>query len=170
MRSTDGGATWTAITLLESFAWKGIAYGNNRFVIISTNTSGIVRSYYSNDNGITWIPQTIPVPSISYNDLTYANGLFVAVDSTKIIISSDGISWTEQVNTSGSICNGITYGNGLYVAVAGNGTGRISMSTDAINWYSYNTNYQAALNSIAYGVGKFVAVGSLGEILTLDYP
>jgi hypothetical protein len=106
----------------------------------------------------------------NFDDITYGNGLFVAVGgsttrTSSIITSPDGINWTPRTS-SVPVTNqfyGITYGSGTFVAVGvDTPTSSIMTSPDGINWTSrtssLTTNY---LVGITYGSGTFVAVGGL---------
>ena len=91
--STDG-ISWT-YTNKGSSDLYGVVYGGSTWVIIGNNVI-----YYSTDNGSTW-NTPISVPSGNWSDIIYADGNFIAIDSTyfnpisgtKLIYSSDGIIW-----------------------------------------------------------------------------
>lgn len=70
-----------------------IAFGNSRFVAISSNvTTGAVSV-----DGITWSTVTLPSAS-DWRSISYGNGLFVAVaaNSTTAATSTDGTTWTTR--------------------------------------------------------------------------
>ena len=89
--------------------------------------------------------------------IAFGNGRFVAVgDSGRRIVSTDGITWTNDMTGGIDLLSGIAYGNGRFVAVGG--SGRRVISTDGVNWTDDVTGGWM-LNGIAYGNGHFVAVG-----------
>lgn len=110
--------------------------------------------------------------SPSLMDITYGNGLFVAVgsdtaasDSTYnnfVITSPDGLNWTWRdvapSSTSGYALYTVCFGNGVFVAAGQNGY--IFTSTDGINWVQRTNPLGTSTHimSVAYGNGKFVAV------------
>jgi len=56
-------------------------------------------------------------------DVTYGNGIFVAVGLNGTILTSrDGVKWTKRVSGTKSDLGGVTYGNGTFVAVGEDGT------------------------------------------------
>mgnify|MGYP000340530595 CR=1 FL=1 len=70
--------------------------------------------------GTTW---TLRQTGVALTDVTYANGLFVAVEEYgTILTSSDGVSWTAQTSGRYTRLLGVTHGNGLFVAVGDWGT------------------------------------------------
>lgn len=89
--------------------------------------------------------------------ITYGNGLFVAVSSYGIIVTSpDGVTWTTQSSPS-SPWQAVTYGNGLFVAISDSTVA--ATSPDGITWTS-RTIPSAPWKSITYGNGLFAAVGT----------
>ena len=91
--STDG-ITWNSVTTVnELIHFRHVAYGNNMFVAIASDTIA-----YSTD-GITW--NTSAMPSDGWNYITYGGGKFVASGSLyngssydyKKAYSVDGVNW-----------------------------------------------------------------------------
>jgi hypothetical protein len=89
-------------------------------------------------DGITWTSRTAAANNY-WTEVTYGNGLFVAVSTTdagtssnRVMTSPDGINWTSR--TADDSWNSITYANGLFVAVSGNGqvmtSGEFRLTTD----------------------------------------
>lgn len=121
------------------------------------------------DDTSTWIPQTSGVSS-QLNDITYAEGLFVAVgDKGVILTSEDGKTWTQRTSNAvlNENINSVTYGNGKFVAcTSGNGQSVI-WSADGITWTRKDGNISSyPLWDIAYGNETFVMVGSYYRIYT----
>ena len=123
--STDGDS-WTATTIPG--AVKSLAYGNNRFVAIAGGYSGSDDAFISFD-GATWIQSdkgTAQEVDDNFQDLTYGQGLFIAIkeNSTSVSVSEDGVFWTyESVGGGSTSLNSISFGliNGVgkFVAVGG---------------------------------------------------
>ncbi len=89
---------------------------------------------------------------------------FVAVTTTNVFFSSDGLNWTGPIATgaSGNL-NDITYGNNVYVAVGANGA--IVYSRDRVTWFTAVSGTVNILNGVAFGNGRFVATGQTGTVL-----
>jgi len=139
--------------------------GSDIFVVVGAldGVGGVMQ--ISTTCGHFWKNITTP-QALGLLDITYGNGLFVAVgwpDVTDayIITSPDGITWTERANPSSLDLLGITYGNGLFVAVGKNDTidAYIVTSTDGITWTKRANPKAVNLSGITYGNGLFVAVG-----------
>jgi hypothetical protein len=107
--------------------WNSIAYGNNRFVAVSS-TSGTIAAYSL--DGITWTSSTLPATAV-WTKITYGQGVFLAVSTTTAAATSpDGITWTARTtSTAASGFSAVTFGNrdryGLFVGV-GAGTGDVA--------------------------------------------
>jgi hypothetical protein len=140
-------------------------YGNGRYVVVGSNSSGQVVSYASED-GIFWIKSNLDISFTgALYGIVYGNGKFVAVgsnavDGTSLVVSStDGVVWTGNLRQASSVyLNDVAYGNGLFVAV-GTGGGTV-VSADGLIWSEvYLIRDGVNLNGITWGNGMFMAVG-----------
>ena len=159
--TSSDGIVWTVQTA-NIGSCTGIAYGANVLVTVSSTGTNRIVSY---DGSMT----PTQVYSMDYNwiDVTYGNGLFVAVASTgEVARSSDGSSWTLQ--TTIDTYTSIAYGAGLFVAVLSTGTNRIRTSPDGITWTSINSMDAYSLTKVAYGNGVFISVSS-AAVAALKY-
>lgn len=162
--------TWYAKTIAAN-PYRGIAYGNGKFVAVSNGSFSIM---HSND-GVTW--ESVTVGSYGLLDVVYANGKFVAVGAelsgsdliTNVEVSTDGVNWTRYTPfTNGPALKAITYGNGLFVAVANGGGNRVVTSPDGISWTLRNaSNNGNAWQSVAFGNNTFVAIANTGTNRTM---
>ena len=163
---------WTAISGIEESNWRGICYGNGKFV--ATSLTGTNRVTYSTD-GINWTAASASEQHYWYG-VAYGNGKYVAVgtisgvsnDVDRVMYSTNGINWTTANATYNHNWSSICYGNGYFVAVAQNDGGtnankRIMYSTDGINWTAGPNVATNGWKSVTYGGGKFVAVASDGS-------
>jgi hypothetical protein len=167
--AVDSAETWYLKSITAN-PYRGIAYGNGKFVAVSNGSFSIM---HSND-GVTWTSAT--VGSFGLSDVVYANGKFVAVGGelsgstliTNIQVSTDGVTWTRYTPSFQIQLKAITYGNGLFVAVANSGAvNRLATSTDGINWTQRTPAANNDWQSVAYGNGKFVAISSNGTNRTM---
>ena len=151
--------TETALPFLEY--WRGVVYGDGKFVAIASSGS---TAAYSTD-GITWIETTMPF-SGNWESVTYGNGKFVSVapNGNKAAYSTDGITWTSVTLPSSANWQGVAYGNGKFVAIdygqPAYGSSKAAYSTDGITWTETTMPFSAKWRSVAYGNGIFVAVVS----------
>src|SRR5688572_20635943 len=108
--------------------------------------------------------------SFLVRDITFGNGLFVAVTisggTTHVLTSPDGESWTLQT-TPDAEWTSVVFGNGLFVACAQNTDDRIMTSTDGITWTLVTVDLYA-WQAIEYGNGIFVAIGEDRAITSPD--
>ena len=161
--TVEGSETISMPTIAD---WVSIAYGNEKFVAIATNSNGNSQAAYSKD-GITWTLTTVPNPALrKWYSVAYGDGKFVAVsrNSSHAMYSTDGINWTEAAISGYNEYYSITYGNGKFVAVSSK---RAAYSTDGINWSTSDLPIITGSEewySITYGNGKFVAVASQNNL------
>ena len=107
-----------------------IAYNGTRYVV--TASTNLV---YSTD-AITW---TSSLANISWGDVKYANGTFVASGyEGNIYTSTDGISWTSRLSTGGTNSfQSLAFGNGVWVATNNNLANSIyTSSNNGVSWTS----------------------------------
>lgn len=142
---------------------QDIAYGNNKFLIISMDE---YRGGISSDF-INWTPVSLPYTNNLWRAVTYGNGKFVAISfRTNSAYSTDGITWTmtslPDMSTYPAYYHSIRYGNGKYVAMSGyndiTSTRRVAYSTDAINWQVSTLMSNQSWNGLAFGNNKFITV------------
>lgn len=154
-----GGGSWTTPIEFGNIARPyGIAYGNNKYVVV-----GEKGNIAYSDNLVDWTSITVgDNPNlIDWHDVVYGGGKFVAVSgSRQIATSTDGINWT--VTTPNNIpygLNGIVYANNKYTAIGNNG---YTESDDGTTWTNFVTipgSGNRSFQKIAYGNDKYVIVG-----------
>jgi hypothetical protein len=165
-------SVWTELLMdpslynTTSYNCTGMAYGANILVTVSSTGTNRIVSYPIYDGYMT-PTQVSSMDVYNWIDVTYGNGLFVAVASTgEVARSSDGSIWTLQ--TTIGTCTSIAYGAGLFVAVLSTGTNRIRTSPDGITWTSINSMDAYSLTKVAYGNGVFISVSS-AAVAALKY-
>jgi hypothetical protein len=121
---------------------------------------------------IYWQNDTAAAVSDDIEAVTFANGTFEAVTAQGNILGSlDGVSWSKQSVSPGTVLYSIAYGEGFWVIVGGNGA--ILVSADLKTWVAANSGTSNKLNAVAFSpsavnmnVGAFIAVGNNGTILS----
>jgi hypothetical protein len=157
--------TWTLQTTPSSKSWGSVAYGGGALVAVCAGAAGVDDVMRSTDSGVTWSSVSTGA-STSFYDITYANGLFVAVGSAIIYTSSNGgLTWTSRTNPN-RLWTDIAYGNGLFVVVGyyvsgATNTARWTYSSDGVTWTeSTSYSYGHLFGTICYGNGYFMCLGN----------
>ena len=113
------GVNWTSTTSAADNFWRGVTYGNGKFVAVAYCGSG--NRVMTSPDGITWTARNAAAEN-QWASVTYGNGLFVAVaiDGTGngVMTSPDGITWTARTSAADNFWISVTYGNGVFVAVS----------------------------------------------------
>lgn len=111
--TSSDGVAWTLRTLPgTSTLWRGLAYGNGKFVA----TGGDRRAAISTD-GVTWSKYDNALPASTGGwSLSFGNGKFVAISGASTAVSADGITWTYH-NPPGGASSIAAFGNGIFVSV-----------------------------------------------------
>ena len=159
---SSNGTSWSVMSGIGPANWTAVAYGNSRFVAVSTGTA----SSFST-NGSTWNIGGA-MASQPWTAVTYGTGasMFVAIAggttlSNAAAYSPDGTVWTSVTLPQSAYWTSVAWGNGRFVAVAQGGN-QTAYSTDGITWTTPATLLPAiyAWKNIAYGQGNFLAVSS----------
>lgn len=178
--SSDG-ITWSSTQTPQSNAtfWKSSAYSKSlgRFVAVSTSSA----AGYSDNLGVSWTNATASTTqNWGDNTLTWSPelGLFACAivaggsESTAIMTSPNGISWTTRSAPSGSSTNTWRGGCwakelGLFVMV-GEGTYRVMTSPDGITWTARTAASSSRWADVAWSAkeGLLVACAYGGEMMS----
>ncbi len=121
--------------------------------------SGVVSGTVLTYNGSSWASPASGTTN-QLNNVTFGNGLFVAVGSSGAIMTSpDGSTWTSQNSGTSLSLYGVTFGNGQFVVVGD--LGIVLNSTNGSTWTGQaSANLSAVpLNGVTFANAQFVAVG-----------
>lgn len=148
-----------------------VIYANGKFTILPNSVTLISSSHINHVvsfDGINWdrypLPGDTATSRENWKKVCYGNGIYVAVSNdaskSRILTSTDGISW-NMINVAGSgLYGGVAYGNGKFVIVSTTSSNNKSLvSSDGLNWSVSSTGIDSSWNGVAYGNGKFVAIG-----------
>jgi hypothetical protein len=150
--STNGGQTWALASLPQTGTYTAVAFGNNRFVGVRSDSATPVIS----TNGTTWANGSNTLPTAtSWTSITYGSGKFVAVatGTNTATYSLDGISWVTATLPSSTTWSSVTYGNNRFVAVNSTGTAA-AYSLNGTSWTAVSSPPGA--NRVSYGQGVFL--------------
>ena len=165
--STNGGVTWSAVTLPAPGSYETVVYGNGAFVAISASVGEAVAAY-STDNGATWGTVLLPVASVGYAwPLTFGGGNFVVVGSgtaamysRAVTLASNGV---PQVSTPA-----VTSGTAFAPSLISNATIYFQINAAVAGSYTLTMGPSTGAE---YTIGSAVAmlVGS-DDLVTLVVP
>lgn len=148
--STDHGETWTVKSQPFGFIGLAVAASSSHVVAFGTvpDLGGRLITV-SDDSGETW--QTPTLFSWSTGDLIYRDGLFVTPGGPGVIVSTNGIQWSEiVVGEEDAGLNDLVAHDDSQFFVAGD-DGTIFSSFDAFNW----TELSAPLADVSYKGGAW---------------
>lgn len=168
--STDG-LNWTETFITQTANWTKIVNGNDKFVMISDDTTFVATSL----NGIDWNIGSFPITE-TFTDITFGDGKFVVIaeNTNTVLVSTDGENWTQETipddtlgDSTASQWVKITHGAGRFVAIAGNDRG-VAYSDDAETWTRVDNGLPVSLAqepwvSLTYGRNIFFAVSQNGS-------
>jgi len=155
------GITWTEL-IPSGWQIDSIEYANGLFVGVGyANVAGVLTGFVNTStDGLTWTSRT-PAANLWWQDITFGNGLFVAVAQTgtgnRVMTSPNGINWTSRTTPMNADFKGVAYGNGVFVAVSTGGVGvtggNVMTSPDGIIWTQRNLAWGAL--AVHFAEGKF---------------
>jgi hypothetical protein len=166
VQTSPDGITWTARAASSSKTWRKVAFGNGLFVACGTagvaGTAGIMTS----PDGITWTDRTTPDfgGSNIFLSICYGNGLFISFAATRVITSSDAITWSAVPVISGApTWTDAAYGSGIFVLIGGNG--KIFTTSDGVDYTQRTSPNSNAWSAISYGGANsgFASVAQTGS-------
>lgn len=153
LRSTDG-INWELASCPSNFSYITLAYGNGMWVAGSNSKSGSYGTYYSLDNCSTWIKGTWTTSIIG--SIVFNNGVWIASDSSGILRSTDGISWTRVYQggkfTSIVFYNGVWNAGGSYSYT----TSHIYSIDNGLTWELVTKDSSSNTTNIYYSDGLWV--------------
>lgn len=175
--STDGGATFTAVTTGLAVLPCGVVWNGSRF-IIAGNTASTLYTRWSTD-GINWnAGGSLGLTSVSadsmrlaYNGaVTYGKGSGSTALNASAFTTTDGVTLTGRTAPmSGGTEQDLKSANGVFVNTAtGIGT-NFYTSTDGISWTTRNAPIAVELSGYLGGTWILKADGSHTYYATTDF-
>ena len=172
-----GGTRATILSSTEGLNWiaqanainysplNGIIFAQNQFVAVGQTNALKNAATLTSPDGLTWTARTSATNTL--RAITWANGLYAAVgDRGTIVISPDGVTWSNQSITAVISLRCVAYGGGSFVTVGSPPS--LMTSTNGTNW-TYRPVFTAVSTSPMYGIvydgDTFVISGYTGQIL-----
>lgn len=145
----SSGFVANVVTTLNTSNWKGVTYGNGKYVAV-----GDRKFAYSTD-GVSWQYGTLPFYA---NGIAYGNGMFCAYGYSEknVCYSTDGINWTTADTNYNSNKFSIYFLNDKFVISAGSA---ILSSSDCVTWSKFTLGESCTLYGGAYGNGVYIMSG-----------
>jgi len=161
LRSTDGGVSWSQLTMAFPIGAEYGAYGNGVHVIAGDGDAA-----RSTNNGVTWTQHTKTARTPT--DMVWAGDRFVFFSiGVHVQWSLDGQVWTEVSTASG--IKKAAYGNGVLVACICVNTASYVYSLDnGQTWNNGTLPSAQTWTSIAFGVDRFMIMSG-GSGNTIAY-
>ncbi len=153
--TSSNGNQWTSCQRMTDANLRTATASSNLFVALGS--SGTV---LTSGNGIEWTNQATVTGAPDFQDVTFGNGAFVALQAlyTSVFVSSNGVDWVGHITGSPNTLCRIAFGTNTFVAIGVYGT--ILTSRNLINWTPRSPGTQiTALYGIGYYLGRFVSVG-----------
>ena len=142
MKSTDGGATWTAVSGVPDQEWYCVIWSERLELFVATSITGSGSRVMTSADADLWELQATPADN-SWMSVCDAPGidLLIAVSSTgtgkRVMTSSDGKVWELQTTPADIAYRSVCWSGrlGMAVAVASGGVGkRVMTSPDGKVW------------------------------------
>lgn len=163
IQTSADGLTWIDRPLAIRTFLRGVAYGNDMFVVVGGSyyvRRGVV---LTSRDGASWLPQKVPKDVILYG-VTHGHGVFVAVgENGAILTSKNGTKWRPQHSESSALLATVAFGNDLFVA--GGESGTIMVSSDGIIWHLSNIDSSVYVGRIKHVDRRFV-IGNADPVFT----
>ncbi len=146
-RTTDGGATWTNITLpttATDAAYYRVVSHNGGTTLVAAHTSTNAWVAQSSDSGLTWNTRSISGYA-GGGQLFVLNGVYIIMNSagTTLWKSVDGITWSGHITPVALTCMAVLTYQGSQVAIATTGdapwTTIYTSSADGLTWTARTT-------------------------------
>ncbi len=148
LRSSSDGTKWVVESNSDTEFGK-IVYGNGYYV--GPNHHGSHLSSLKTHNK-------------DFRQVAYGKNVFVGVDYGSIYYSTDGTSWTQAIDSTGTI-NAVVFGAGAFIVYYGD---NIYRSTNGINWAKIQPSQGFSLDNLTFGNGRFVGFNNNQCYLSTD--
>ena len=160
---SEDGITWSASNIVTSATWVDVAFGQQLFVAIASDST-TVRIADPSTDVLTW-NLTGTLSTTGFTAIAYGKNKFVAIksgtDVTNYATSTTVTgTWTAGTLPSSSNWNSIAYGNNRFVAVSNTSGTVAAYSLDGITWTASTLPATASWTKVTYGQGVFLAVST----------
>jgi len=170
--TSSDGVVWTGQSLTTNAGLYAVTFAKGLFVAVGIDWQSNNALVMISTNGTNWSPHSLTnLPSGILEGVAYGNGLFASgsFSGGPLLVSPDGINWTNRGNLNAGWHRAIIYANGRFVVAGGPPTfcciPLISTSPDLDDWTTQIVEGGTLYNSaVAFGAGTWVVVGDSGHI------
>lgn len=149
---SQDGINWTSKSPSVVGLTKVIAVGTTFYA------AGTGYIYISTDNGNTWNSYTSPGSAV--NDMVYFNSKIVALTTSGVFTSPDGINWSSVAALGNTIFfKAATNGTSLVIATQTATVGGWRQTTDLVNWASANAPCYLWGSKVVWNGTSYMATG-----------
>lgn len=133
--SSDG-VNWSSSSIVGTFG--KMAFGLNRYVMLSTNSNQIA---WSESSSLSWTKVTLPItPASGWDNIIFGGDKFIITSPEYIAYSTNGSTWSytnspDQTPVLQFELNELSYGNGKFLGISGPSS-KIYYSQDGISFNS----------------------------------
>ena len=159
-----GGQIWTLRdNVINGSNWS-VAFGNNRFVAITSIGTPTFNTIVSTD-GVLWTAGgSFTVTGSTGVSMAFGNGLFVVPvgGTATAATSTNGVSWSSATLPSSSPWNNIIYANNQFLAICANDVAT-AISSNGTTWTAGSLPITISSPLMAYGNSTYVVMGQFSN-------
>ena len=133
-----------------------ITFGDGMFVLVGMETF-YTGKILTSTNGVDWDLRRNDIGA-QLTGVTFGDGTFVAVGTGHTVVSTNGVTWTDNIVNMQPV--EVTYGDGVFVATGAN----LRTSLNGSSWLLRDFFTAGYGEGAAFGDGVFVSVGRNGEL------
>src|SRR5262249_53625254 len=154
---------WSTLTGKPASGAQTLAgsFGNGNFVLLGISLGGgfTLPPIFTSTDGTNWVnqqhaPPPPTGPSGTFTSIASTNGVYVAVTSSGIVRSTNGLAYTTVTNL---VLTSVACYKNTFVGVGS--AGAIYQSSDGISWTQRNSATANNLRGVTASTGLLVAVG-----------
>lgn len=165
IQTTDGGANWTAGSVVSSSNFQKIFFRNSTEGYLLAQDGTL---FTSSNAGGAWSSEALNEHGLNSIDFSGNNGVIVG-DDGNIFTTSDGNNWTKQTSLGVFTVNDVVFFDDTTVIAVGAG-GQLNKSTDkGVTWTNITTGSSNTLSAISKLNSTTVLIaGTNGAVLEYE--
>ncbi len=156
--STDGGETWSQISMPSSATWVSVCWNGTVFVCFGNGSDKAATS----TDGLVWTARTMP-SSANWVRCIWNGSVFcvTTTGSNKCATSADGISWTAGTMPSTSNWSLLSWNGAVFCSVAPSTT-KAATSSDGLTWTARTISPSVNWRALGWNGTSFVVIQYAG--------
>lgn len=164
-RSTDGGVTWGAYTVITPTAagqsLLDIIWVSSLSLSVIVGANGLI---FTSPDGNTWTQRTSGTTQ-ALNAVAWNGSLLVAVGgSGTILTSTNGTTWTSRTSNVSVTLTSVAFGGGVWFVTGNGGALGSTRSSDGTTWTATTTTGSGTtLGQVIHDGTQFVLIGTSSD-------